>query len=303
MESIESLRRKIVTAGELGSVVRTMKALAAVSIHQYQKAVEALTEYNHTIEKGLQIALRGNSEWAVNARPAPRNRLIAVVLGSDQGMCGQFNELIGEYARKSLEKRNGSAGHHVLLVVGSRIEGLLSDLGLNVREMFPVPNGVTGIIALVQDLLIKIEEARSLLDLDQVIVFYNKQVTNTKFTPCQKQLLPVDLEWLNRLKKREWPCRSIPTYTMEWDRVFSALIWQYLFVSIYRAVAESMASENAGRLASMERAEKNIQERIEELNLKYNQCRQLSITEELLDIVAGYEAITSKSKKSNECLL
>ncbi len=300
MESIESLRRKIVTAGELGSVVRTMKTLAAVSIHQYQKAVEALTEYNHTIETGLQIALRGNSEWAVNARPAPRNRLIAVVLGSDQGMCGQFNELIGEYARKSLEKRNGSEDHHVILVVGSRIAALLSDMGMNVREMFPVPNGVTGIIALVQDLLIKIEEARSLLDLDQVLVFYNKQVTNTKFTPSEEQLLPVDLEWLNRLKKREWPCRSIPTYTMEWDRVFSALIWQYLFVSIYRAVAESMASENAGRLASMERAEKNIQERIEELNLKYNQCRQLSITEELLDIVAGYEAITSTPRKRDQ---
>ena len=232
----------------------------------------------------------------MNARPAPRNRLIAVVLGSDQGMCGQFNELIGEYARKSLEKRNGSEDHHVMLVVGSRIAGLLSDMGMNVREMFPVPNGVTGIIALVQDLLIEIEEARSLLDLDQVVVFYNKQVTNTKFTPTEKQLLPVDLEWLNRLKKREWPCRSIPTYTMEWDRVFSALIWQYLFVSIYRAVAESMASENAGRLASMERAEKNIQERIEELNLKYNQCRQLSITEELLDIVSGYEAIKSQTK-------
>ena len=300
MESIESLRRKIVTAGELGSVVRTMKTLAAVSIHQYQKAVEALTEYNHTIETGLQIALRGNSEWAVNARPAPRNRLITVVLGSDQGMCGQFNELIGEYARKSLEKRNGSEDHHVMLVVGSRIAGLLSDMGMNVREMFPVPNGVTGIIALVQDLLIKIEEARSLLDLDQVVVFYNKQVANTKFTPSEKQLLPIDLEWLNRLKKREWSCRSIPTYTMEWDRVFSALIWQYLFVSIYRAVAESMASENSGRLASMERAEKNIQERIEELNLKYNQCRQLSITEELLDIVAGYEAISSMPRKRDQ---
>ena len=235
----------------------------------------------------------------MKARLAPRNRLIAVVLGSDQGMCGQFNELIGEYARKSLEKRNGSKVHHEVLVVGGRIGGLLSDMGMNVREMFPVPNGVAGIIALVQDLLIKIEEVRSLLDLDQVMIFYNKQVSNTRFTPSQEQLFPVDLEWLSRLKEREWPYRSIPTYTMEWDRVFSALIRQHLFVSIYRAVAESMASENAGRLASMERAEKNIQERIEELNLKYNQCRQLSITEELLDIVAGYEAITSKSKRSN----
>jgi F-type H+-transporting ATPase subunit gamma len=61
-----------------------------------------------------------------------------------------------------------------------------------------------------------------------------------------------------------------------------------------------MSSENAARLAAMERAEKNIEERIEDLNLKYHQSRQLSVTEELLDIVAGFEAITSKPRKHNE---
>ncbi len=260
METIESLRRKIVTAEELRSVVRNMKALAAVNIRQYEKAVAAVAEYNHTVETGLQIALRDNTHWVVKATPAPRHSLIAVVLGSDQGMCGQFNEFIGDYVCENLEKLNRSKGHAAMLVVGSRLAASLLERSLDVREVFMVPIGVTGIVSLVHDLLIKIDELRSLLDLDQVVVFYNKQVSNTSFAPFQTKLLPVDLEWLSRLKKREWLCRSLPTFTMDWDRLFSALIWQYLFVSIYRAVAESMASENAGRLASMERAEKNIED-------------------------------------------
>ncbi len=81
---------------------------------------------------------------------------------------------------------------------------------------------------------------------------------------------------------------------MEWDRLFSALVRQYLFVSLYRAVAESLASENAARLAAMERAEKNTKERLDELRLQYHRSRQISITEELLDIMAGFEAITGQ---------
>jgi F-type H+-transporting ATPase subunit gamma len=78
---------------------------------------------------------------------------------------------------------------------------------------------------------------------------------------------------------------------MDWNRLFSSLIQQYLFVSLYRAFAESLASENAGRLASMQAAERNIEDLLEELNSQFQQQRQSSITEELLDIVAGFEAL------------
>jgi F-type H+-transporting ATPase subunit gamma len=82
-------------------------------------------------------------------------------------------------------------------------------------------------------------------------------------------------------------------YTMAWSNLFSALIRQYFFGSIYRAVAESLASENASRLSSMQAAERNIEERLDELKAEYHQERQRSITEELLDIVAGSEALSS----------
>ncbi len=78
---------------------------------------------------------------------------------------------------------------------------------------------------------------------------------------------------------------------MDWEQLFSSLIQQYLFVAIYRASAESLASEDASRLAAMQNAERNIEDRMDELNAEYHHQRQNSITAELLDIVAGFEAV------------
>ncbi|MBN2296940.1 MAG: F0F1 ATP synthase subunit gamma, partial [Deltaproteobacteria bacterium] len=75
MQTIESLKRKIKSTEDLLSVVKTMKALAAVSIRQYQKAVESLTDYNATVEMGLQVVLKKRAEQAVFAGSMPMNRL------------------------------------------------------------------------------------------------------------------------------------------------------------------------------------------------------------------------------------
>jgi len=102
-----------------------------------------------------------------------------------------------------------------------------------------------------------------------------------------------------RLTAKSWPTRILPNYTMDWDSLFSALIREYLFISLFRAFAESLASENASRLASMQAAEKNIEEQLSELNKQFHQRRQMAITEELLDIVSGFEALTSKKRNTS----
>jgi len=84
----------------------------------------------------------------------------------------------------------------------------------------------------------------------------------------------------------------VPIFRMDCNRLFSSLIREYLFVSLYRAFAESLASENASRLASMQNAEKNIEEQMQDLNVQFHRTRQMTITEELLDIVAGFEALS-----------
>jgi F-type H+-transporting ATPase subunit gamma len=75
------------------------------------------------------------------------------------------------------------------------------------------------------------------------------------------------------------------------DRTIRALVREYLFVSLFKACAESLASENASRLAAMQRAEKNIGERLQDLTRTFNHVRQSAIDEELFDVVSGFEAL------------
>jgi F-type H+-transporting ATPase subunit gamma len=130
---------------------------------------------------------------------------------------------------------------------------------------------------------------------DGVVLFYHKLISSSAYRPQTVLLWPVDLEWLQDLEKKPWPSRVLPTFTMPRERLFHALLSQHLFVSLFRAFAESLASENTSRLMSMQAAEDNIAERLRELKLTFNQLRQSSITEELFDIMAGFEALSNKN--------
>ncbi len=100
------------------------------------------------------------------------------------------------------------------------------------------------------------------------------------------------MKWLKGLVKKEWFSVSIPLYTLATGDLFNRLIRQYFFIVLFRAFIESMASENASRLMTMQKAEQNIEERLENLNAQFNHQRQKAITDELLDIIAGFEALT-----------
>ncbi len=297
METVEALKQRIASAEDLQSVVRTMKALAAVSIRQYEKAVEALADYNRTIEMGLQIVLRSSPEEPVFARHAPRKRGAVVIIGSDLGMCGQINEQVSSHAVRALREMKTEREALNVLVVGRRVSSYLEDSDFQPDEVFDVPGNVKAITPLVQDLLIRLESLLEERQLDQVTVLYTRHESQTSFKPDTLRLLPIDSEWLAALRKRTWQSRMIPMFTMPRNRLFSAMIRQYFFVGFYRATAESLASENAARLIAMQGAERNIEERIDELTARYHQQRQMSITSELLDIVGGFEALRDKESR------
>src|SRR5512141_38508 len=105
MEELESLKRKIKNAEDLQSVVKIMKTISASNIREYEKAVESLSEYNKTIEMGLQISLMNRQdEFQTTKSPERRKRLGAVVFGSDQGLCGSFNDVIASYVIYKLKE-------------------------------------------------------------------------------------------------------------------------------------------------------------------------------------------------------
>ncbi len=294
MQSLESLKRKISNAEDLGSVVSTMKTLAAVSIRQFETAVESLTDYYATVEDGLRMVLWQATELSTAHQGETSGRTGAIVFGSDQGMCGQFNEQIVNHTLDRMASSDEEDDGWAFLAVGTRAASRLEDAGYSVDHELSLPGSSTGITSLVHDLLRLIDDWRSQRNLSKIILFYNHRHSVSSYVPNHWQLLPVDAHRFERLKQRRWQSRTLPTFTMERDRLFSVLIRQYLFVSLFRACAESLASENSSRIASMQAAERNIEERLAELRANYNQLRQTSITEELLDVITGFEALMKK---------
>lgn len=292
MQTTESLKRRIKSAGDLLSVVKTMKALAAVSIRQYQRAVESLEDYNRTVEMGLQIVLKERMSSMAQSKDAAVRRMGAIIFGSDQGLCGQLNEQISVFALDNIKEAGVKKENRKVLAVGARVADYVEDAGQPVDELLTTPSSTAGITPLVQEIIMIIEEWHFRNNVDHFMLFYNDYISGSNYCPCKVQLLPVNRSWLQDIARKKWESKSLPIYRMDGDQIFSSLIREYLFVSLYRAFAESLASENASRLASMQNAEKNIEEQLLDLHVQFHRTRQMTITEELLDIVAGFEALS-----------
>jgi F-type H+-transporting ATPase subunit gamma len=125
-------------------------------------------------------------------------------------------------------------------------------------------------------------------------LYYNEYTSGANYRPRSQRLLPVDREWLSGLRKRKWESRTIPMFTMDWEPLFRAMIREYLFVSLYQAFANSLASENASRLRRCRMRRRTSKSALKSSTSVPPQ-RQMPITEELLDIVSGFEAMKGKT--------
>jgi len=290
-DTAASLRRKIASAGDLESVVRTMKAMAASSIGQYENAVRALDDYFRTVQLGLAASFRQGDPAGASTRVSQKEtgEIGAVVFGSDQGLVGQFNQVMVEFVIQTLENL---PGQKTVWVVGERIRSRLAESDLQLGEGFILPNSISAITPLVGQILIEMEAQREKGAITQVYLFHNRPQTGAIYTPVSQRLLPLDDLWRRDLAAIRWPTHNLPEVMNDGGQTLLALVREYLFVSLFRACAESLASENASRLAAMQRAEKNIDELLEELNRTFHRLRQSGIDEELFDVVSGFEALT-----------
>lgn len=290
-QNMEDLRRSIRTATDLQSVVSTMKVLASINIRQYQQAVQAVEEYNQTIQLGLRAVLKNRTRTMLTTSPES-DRLIAIVFGSDQGLVGQFNDRVARYAIHQIEEvEKCPLEKRRVITVGMRLAPYLQDLNQPVHQTLNVPSSESGIVAVIMHILFQIDSLRQEQNINRLVLYFNRPMGGASYRPSRINLLPLHEPWLKELETEPWGSRAFPIATIDWERLFTVLIQQYFFVSIYRAMANSLASENASRLASMENAEANIEEHLGELNMIYKRESQTIITEELFDVIAGFEAL------------
>jgi len=297
-ETTASLRQKIGRAGDLQSVVRTMKAVAASSIGQYENSVRALADYYRTVELGLGAYLRERGPVPFMTERKPKTvagNVTAVVFGSDQGLVGQFNDVVADYAVKTLE---ALPSQPEVWAVGERVHARLAAAGLPLLGHFTVPNSVQAITPLVGQILVQSESRRSPDEVTELHLFYNRPTSGSVYVPVGQRLLPLDESWQSRLVEVPWPTGNLPEVMGGGTAILRALVREYLFVSLFRACAESLASENASRLAAMQRADKNIDELLEYLNRTFHRLRQSGIDAELFDVVSGFEALSGEHRRA-----
>lgn len=291
MQNLHSLKKRISSTESLQSIVTTMKAHASANIAQFEHAADASMIYRSVLDKALYVALSADQGSAQVALQETKNgNTIHIVFGSDHGLAGRFNERMASFALGKIPTDK----KHVVIVVGKQIHDRL-DNHFAINASFPVPQTEDGIIPIVQRILFKVDQLRDEAPVGKILLYYSKMLESSIMREETTLLFPVDLASLSK-KTFKWDSNSIPTILMNREDLIRDLLKQYFFLTLYRSFCHSLVSENTSRIASMNSAEKAIEERLLELNLLYRTERQTNITEEISDVISGFKSIKNKNK-------
>ena len=300
METLDNLKKTLDTSKSIKQVVSTMKALSGANIKKYEKIVKILYTYKSNVELALQAIMMHNDKININelefigqSKNKKANNLV-VIFGSNQGLCGRFNDKIANFTIDDIQNTD----ENKVIVVGERLSMLLSNTKLKIFKTIPVPNSIENISNTIYELLAVIEKEIESKSINKVFLYYTANDDTMNGTLTKTRLIPIDKKILENAQKKVWPTNNIPYWQIDTKTLAVDLLKQYIFVGLNDALVNSIASEQKNRLLTLQNAENNINDLIRTKNLEYNQKRQSTITNELLDVVTGYSV--AKKKKKNK---
>ena len=293
MATLDELSRRIDSAEDLQSVVRTMKATSAANIRMHEQAETAMRGHLRTIEMGLQVVLRDLPDAATAPPPAPGGAAV-VVIGSEIGLCGSFNERLVDFARDRLDAQGIAPGSRHVLTVGTTLSSSWEAVEPPPDLRIEAPTTIAALAPCVSDILSQVDRWREERGAGRVLLFCHRSGESLSAAPEQTDLLPLDPDWLRELRARGWGSRRIPRGLGETGALLGSLVRQLLFARLHLALIQSRAAENVERLVAMQAADSSIAEKLEEMQISYRLSRQDAISAELLDLIAGYQAASGE---------
>ena len=295
-DSLDTLRHKIRSAGDLASVVRTMKALSAASIVQYEHAMVSLRDYFHTVELGMRVCLSQRTPPPPGAGTGQASAA-AVVFGTDQGLVGQFNDTLADFVVGKLSAKTPGVK---IWAVGERVHGRLAESGLTLADPIAGPASLAGVTRLAGSILLEWDSYSTGKENAELYLFHQRLQAPSLCEPVMQRLLPLDSRWWGQFSDISWPSSNLPEVSGPLPQTLGTLIREYLFVTILKACVESLVAENATRLNAMQRAEKNIGQLEENLSREFYRLRQNAIDDELFDLIAGFDTVASSNKAHSQ---
>lgn len=292
MSSLESLQKRIKTTTDLRDIVSTMKSLSSVSILQYDEAVVSLKGYRRNILDGFHALAKCRP---LPAKPKKKTgKILMLLIGSDNGLVGRFNKEVFDSADRLLQQMGVAKKDALFLTVGKRVAVLAENTGVNLFAKYAISNSIKFVNSLAGTIIIRLYQAMQTQKVTRVIVLYHKREQGTQSTLETMTLLPANEDSFRQLKQKPWGTNNVPLVTLPTETLMQSLIKEYLMIEVSTALTYSLAAEHHTRMINMQNAEKNIDESLAVLNQEYQQKRQDAITEELIDVVSGAEAIKKK---------
>ena len=290
MASQQDIRRRIRFAQNVEKITKAMELVAASRLRRAQARIEALRPYADRMQ-ALTVEVAAASSRAHDQPLLARrdvSTVAVVALSADRGLAGGFNANV---VRRSLEAaaRERAEGHDVIwLTVGRRGTSTLRFRGQEIEADYTGMTDRPGFAdarAIAQRVADLYTEGR----VDRVVMVYNAFVSALAQKLEEVELLPVP----ESLLSGEEPQKIEGSYLEEPDAsaILSHLLPTYLEVTVYRALLESTASEHGARMTAMRNASENAGELIDSYTLQMNRARQSEITQQILEVVAGADAL------------
>ncbi len=296
MATVQDIKRRVRSVRNTRKITRALELVAASKLKKAQTRIEEMRPY---ADRMLEL-MAGTARASTSVRGLPllqkheREERVAIVpLTGDRGLAGAFNSQILRRAL-ALERELRGEGKHVLWVgVGRRGVGSLR------FRRFDLVGEFTGFTddpryANAQAIAHRVAELYTEDEVDRVVVVYNHFETALVQTVTVQDLLPLseDLLETGDEEREEDAQRGDFIFEPEPEQILERLLPVYLETELYRALLESAASEHGARMTAMRNASKNAGDLIDDLTLAMNRARQAEITQEILEVVAGADALT-----------
>jgi F-type H+-transporting ATPase subunit gamma len=288
MATLRDIKRKIGSIDSTQTITRTVKMVSASKLRRAQAELDRTKAYATKMEDLVRRVVRklpSESHPLLTPRESINNVLI-VSIASDRGLAGAFNTNISLAAENFIHQNGGNYERMAVYIVGKKAKDYLSrrkvDIVKDWADVKKVDQGVVDAIA--SDLIGLYMDG----SFDKIYLSY------THFHSAVKQIIMFD-EFVPLSMPEEGEVEEAESgdylYEPSIDKIVEALIPKYISTKIYYALVESQTSEHAARMAAMENATSNCGEMVKYLTLVYNKRRQESITNEMMDIVGGAEAL------------
>lgn len=295
MANLRDIRNRISSVNNTQQITKAMKMVAAAKLRKAQNRMTSMRPYAKKLKE--VVSRLGSSSDGSNAllrKPEEISRVLMIVVGSDKGLCGGFNNNLFKVVERTISDEYQEYRENEtleLITIGRKATQYFKKRDYNIVDEFP---GFFDDLKydLTAEIMNHVIKKYTTEYYDKVLISFNEFKTVIAQNRRVSQVLPVDPE---ALKKDENEDESLTTsdylYEPDSKSILDEILPVYVIMQLWRAVLESNASEQGARMAAMDNATENAKELEEELTLKYNQARQSAITTEISEIVSGAQAL------------